>query len=63
MISVEITKQQEKNKQRQKGPSREEAIVKGWELGFAFKLDFLQLIYKASLILKSNLELAWSAIF
>ena len=41
MIRVEITKQQKKNKQRQKGPSREEAIVKGWELGFAFKLDFL----------------------
>ena len=29
MIRVEITKQQKKNKQRQKGPSREEAIVKG----------------------------------
>ena len=52
-------KQQQKNTQRQKGS---EAIVKGWELsGFvAFKLGFLKLICKASLIFKSNLELALS---
>ena len=30
---------------------------------YAFKLGFLQLIFKASLIFKSNLELALSAFF
>ena len=52
-------KQQKKNKQRQKGARGTEAIVKGWELsGFVVHLSFLQLICKASLIFKSNLELA-----
>ena len=55
-------KQQKKNKQRQKGARGTEAIAKGWELNdfVAFKLGFLQLICKGSLIFKSNLELALS---
>ena len=56
-------KQQKKNKQRQKGAMGTEAIVKGWELsGFVVHLSFLQLICKASLIFKSNLEFALSVI-
>ena len=56
-------KKQKKNKQRQKGARGTEAIVKGWELsGFVVHLSFLQLICKASLIFKSNLELALSII-
>ena len=56
-------KQQKKNKQRQKGARGTEAIVKGWELsGFVVHLSFLQLICKASLIFKSNLESALSII-
>ena len=52
-----------KEKQRQKGARGTEAIVKGWELsGFVVHLSFLQLICKASLIFKSNLELALSII-
>ena len=55
--------QQKKNKQRQKGARGTEAIVNGWELNdCAFKLGFLQLICKVSLIFKSNLELALSII-
>ena len=54
-------KQQKRNEQRQKGAMGTEAIVKGWELN-DFKLGFLQLIWKASLIFKSNLELALSII-
>ena len=47
-------KQQKKNKQRQKGARGTKAIVKGWELN-----DFVvNSICKASLIFKSNLELA-----
>ena len=56
-------KQQKKNKQRQKGARGTEAIVKGWELNdFVVHLSFLQLICKASLIFKSNLELTLSII-
>ena len=60
-------KQQKKNKQRQKGAMGTEAIVKGWELNdfavhLSFHLGFLQLICKASLIFKSNLELALSIV-
>ena len=56
--------QQKKNKQRQKGARGIEAIVKGWELNdfVVHLLDFLQLIRKASLILKSNSELVLSII-
>ena len=50
-------KQQRKNRPGQKGVSGTEPIVKGWELN-----DFLQLVCKASLIFKSNLELALSII-
>ena len=56
-------KQQKKNKQGQKGARGTEAIVKRVRAKWfccAFKLGFLQLICKASLIFKSNLELAWS---
>ena len=54
-----------KEKQRQKGVRGTEAIVNEWELNdflVHFKLDFIQLIRKASLIFKSNLELALSII-
>ena len=52
-----------KEKQRQKGAKGTEAIVKGWELsGFVVHLSFLQLICKASLIFKSNLELVLSIV-
>ena len=52
-------KQQKKNKQRRKGVRGAEAIVKGWEQNdFVVHLSFLQLICKASLTFKSNLELA-----
>ena len=50
-------KQQKKNKQRQKGTR-----VRAKSFCCAFKLGFLQLICKASLIFKSNLELALSII-
>ena len=56
-------KQQKRNKKRKKGARGTEAIVKGLELNdlvCAFKLGFLQLICKVSLIFKSNLELSWS---
>ena len=52
-------KQQKRNKKRKKGARGTEAIVKGLELNdlvCAFKLGFLQLIFK------SNLELALSII-
>ena len=53
-----------KNGQRQKRTSGLESIVKGWDKPFccAFKLGLLQLICKAFLIFKSNLELALSII-
>ena len=54
-------KQQKRNKKRKKGARGTEAIVKGLELNdlvCAFKLGFLQLICKVSLIFKSNLELS-----
>ena len=58
-------RQTQKRKQRQKRTKGTKAIVKGWELNdfvARFKLSFLQLIRKASLIFKSNLELALSII-
>ena len=59
-------KKEKKNTQKQKKKQGvTEALVKGWELNncCAFKLGFLQLILKASLIFKSNLELPLSIIF
>ena len=53
--------QQKQKKQRQKRTRGVEAIVKVWELN-GFIVRFLQLICKASLIFKSNLELALSII-
>ena len=58
-------KQQKKNKKWQKGAWGTEPIVKGWELSdfvVQNQLGFFQLICKASLIFKSNLELALSII-
>ena len=57
-------KQQKKNKQRQKGARNRnysERLRAKW-FCCAFKSGFLQLICKASLIFKSNLELALSVI-
>ena len=50
----------QKKKKKRKRTTGTEAIAKGWEINdfcWAFKLGFLQLICKASLIFKSNLEL------
>ena len=59
-MSEIIKKQTNKDRKEQGGT---EAIVKGGEwFSCAFKLGFLQLICKASLIFKSNLELALSII-
>ena len=55
---VKCKKQQKKNEQRQKGAKGTRAK---W-FCCVFKLGFLQLICKASLIFKSNLELALSII-
>ena len=54
----------QKQKKKQAKQKTTEAIVKGWELNYscAFKLGFLHLICKVSLIFKSNLELALSII-
>ena len=54
----------QKSKDR-KEQGRTESIVKGWELNdfvVRLSLGFLKLICKASLIFKSNLELALSII-
>ena len=54
----EIIKKQTNKDRKEQGDT--EAIVKGGEwFCCAFKLGFLQLICKASLIFKSNLELAF----
>ena len=58
-------KNNNKNKQRQERARGREAIVKGWELNYFvvhFKLGFLQLRCKDSLIFKSNLQSASSII-
>ena len=58
-------KEKYKKQQRHKGKRGTEAIVKGWELNdfvVEFKLGFLQLICKASLIFRSNLKLPLSII-
>ena len=58
----ETRKKLQKNKDKiEQGGTK--AIVKGWELNdFVVHLSFLQLICKASLIFKSNLELTLSII-
>ena len=59
------TKKQRQNKTKQQKTETRgvEAIAKGWEMILlSIKLAFLQLICKASLIFKSNLELALSII-
>ena len=58
-------KEKRKKKQRQKGRRGNKGYserVRGKWFCCAFKLGFLQLICKASLIFKSNLELALSII-
>ena len=56
-------KEKQKKSQKRKRTRETEAIVKGWELnGFVVHLSFLQLISEASLIFKSNLDLALSRI-
>ena len=60
--AMKITDKREtqKKKKERKRTTGTEAIAKGWEINdfcWAFKLGFLQLICKASLIFKSNLEL------
>ena len=52
----EKRKKQNKTKQSKKKTRRTEAIAKGWKINnFVEHLGFLQLIYKVSLISKSNL--------
>ena len=60
----ELQKATKEKQTKTEGARGTEAIAKGWELNdfVAFKLGFLQLICKASLIFKSNLELALSII-
>ena len=58
-------KRKKNNKQRQKGARETKAYserVSSKSFCCAFKLGFLQLIYKASLIFKSTLELPLSII-
>ena len=57
----ETQKQKQQKKQNKEDGSYSERVRDEWFCG-AFKLVFLQLICKASLILKSNLELALSII-
>ena len=54
-------KQKQKTKQNQGDGSDSERVRDKW-FGWAFKLGFLQLICKTSLIFKSNLESALSII-
>ena len=62
-MKEDCKEEQNKNKQRQNGARGTETIVKGWEVNdFVVHLTFLQLTSKASLIFKSNLELALSII-
>ena len=61
----EKRKNKKKQQQQQKQSKGAEAIAKVWETNnffLALKLGFLELICKASLIFKSNLELALSTI-
>ena len=54
------TKEKETKTERSKENRTYSKRVRAKLFGCAFKLGFLQLIYKASLIFKSNLELALS---
>ena len=58
---MKIIDKRKGKKQRQRNKRVAKAIVKVW-FCFAFKLGFIQLLCKATLILKSNLELALSNI-
>ena len=55
-------KQNNDRKKQRSGTSYSESVRAKW-FCYAFKLGFVQLICKASLIFKSNLELAISIIF
>ena len=57
----ETQKQKQQKKKKKEDGSYSERVRDKW-FCWAFKLVFLQLICKASLILKSNLELALSII-
>ena len=63
-MKVKCKKQQKKKKktERSKGNGSYSERVRAKWFCCAFKLDFLQLICKASLIFKSNLELTLSII-
>ena len=64
MEIIDEKERQKKNKDRKKqksGPSYSESVRAKW-FCCAFKLGFVQLICKTSLIFKSNLELALSII-
>ena len=54
----EKRKNKNKNKKKNKGNESKSKRVRDKSFCWAFKLGFLQLIYKVSLIFKSNLELA-----
>ena len=56
------SKQNKDRKKQRSGASYSESVRAKW-FCYAFKLGFVQLICKASLIFKSNLELAISIIF
>ena len=58
----ETTKEKQTKAERSKGNRSYGERVRAKWFCWAFKLGFLQLICKASLILKSNLELAFSII-
>ena len=61
IIDQRETQKQNKTKKKKGGGSYSERVRDKW-FCWAFKLGFLQLICKASLIFKSNLELALSII-
>ena len=61
IIDQRETQKQNKTKKKKGGGSYSERVRDKW-FCWAFKLGFLQIICKASLIFKSNLELALSII-
>ena len=62
IISVEIIKSIDKRERARVNRSFSESVTDKW-LCYAFKLGFLQFLCKASLILKSNLDLDLPIIF
>ena len=60
-IKDDREKQKTEKKEQRNDASYRESVIAKW-LCCAFKLGFLQLICKASLVIKSNLELALSVI-